>query len=357
MLSALVLAAAYATVPAAVATPAPAAAAPVPAAVTAVPAATTPAPATPAGAALAMRIADLRRRYDVLWEVVNRPRIIDAGVRERLRERVAVAAQTALALADEPDAAIVGDLERRADLDERTVPALVSGTPPPLDAAPGGHVGIVHAGGHDEPFAYWVPRGYDPRKPAPLVVLVHGATQPETDLVARSFFRDLADASGAVLLAPGGEDRDPEAMLRSLDAAEHALAAAVPTDPRRRYAGGFSNGVFCAYHAVAVQGQPYAGFLGIAGFVLREDVHAVGLRLYGEGAYIVIGADDRVIGVPAVRSNVRALRTAHVYARYYEVPGAPHALRPLYPAIAKAWNDMLSGNTKIDNDGLGGVNG
>jgi hypothetical protein len=58
-----------------------------------------------------------------------------------------------------------------------------------------------------------------------------------------------------------------------------------------------------------------------------------------------------------VRSNVRALRTAHVYARYYEVPGAPHALRPLYPAIAKAWNDMLTGNTKIENDGLGGVNG
>lgn len=316
-----------------------------------------PTAATPAPAALPVRIADLRRRYDVLWEVVNRPRIIDAGVKERLRERVAVGAQTAQALANEPDAAIVGDLERRADLDELTVPALLRGTPPPLDAAPGGHIGIVRAGGHDEPFAYWVPRGYDARKPAPLVVLVHGATQPETDLVARSFFRELADASGAVLLAPGGEDRDAEAMLRSLDAAEHALAAAVPTDPRRRYAGGFSNGVYCAYHAVAVQGEQYAGFLGIAGFMLREDVRAVGLRLYGEGAYIVIGADDRVIGVPAVRSNVRALRSAHVFARYYEVPGAPHALRPLYPAIARAWNDMLSGNTKIENDGLGGVNG
>jgi phospholipase/carboxylesterase len=306
----------------------------------------------PAVGGLPARVALLRVRYDVMWNDVNQPRIIDAGVRERLRERVAVGAQFAQALAKEPDADAVGDLERRADLDELAVPALLRSAPPPLGAAPGAHVGIVRAGGHDEPFAYWVPRGYDPAKPAPLVVLVHGATQPETDLVARAFFRDLADATGAVLLAPGGDDRDAEVMLRSIDAAERALASAVPTDPRRRYAGGFSNGVYCAYHAVAVQGQPYAGFLGIAGFMQPEDARGVSLRLYGEGAYIVIGADDRVIGVPAVKSNVRALRAQHVYARYYEVPRVPHALRPLYPAIAKAWNDMLTGNIKLENDGL-----
>jgi predicted esterase len=187
------------------------------------------------------------------------------------------------------------------------------------------------------------------------VVLLHGATQPETDLIARSFFRDLADASGAVILAPGGDDRDADEMLQSLDAAEHALAAAVPTDAHRRYVGGFSNGVFCAYHAVAMQRQAYNGFLGIAGFMRREDAHAVGLRLYGEGAYLVIGGDDRIIGAASVRSNVRVLRSQHVYARYYEVPGAPHGLRPLYATIAKAWNDMLARVTTIENDGLGGV--
>ena len=313
-----------------------------------------PSPSPSAGPA-AVRLDALRRRYGVLWESVNRPRIIDAAVLERLRERIAVADQAALALAKEPDANEIADLERRADLDERTVPALLYGTAPPLDAAPGAHVGLVRAGNHDEPFAYWVPRGYDPRKPGPLVVLVHGATQPETDVIARAFFRDLADASGAVILAPGGEDRDADAMLRSLDASERALAAAVPTDVRRRYAGGFSNGVFCAYHAVAVQGRPYAGFLGIAGFMLRDDVRAVGLRLNGEGAYLVIGAEDRVIGTAVVRSNVRVLRSEHVYARYYEVPRAPHALRPLYATIAKAWNDMLAGVTTIEKDGLGGV--
>lgn len=307
-------------------------------------------------AAPAVRVDALRRRYEVLWGDVNRPRILDAGVRERLLGRVAVAQELVKALVADPNQDVIGDLERRADLDERTVPALLSGTPPPLDAAPGGHVGIVRAGGHDEPFAYWVPRGYDTAKPGPLVVLLHGATQPETDFIARSFFRDLADATGVVILAPGGEDRNADAMLRSTDAAQRSLAAVVPTDPRRRYAGGFSNGVFGAYHVVAVQGQAYAGFLGIAGFMLREDVRAVGIRLYGLGAYLVIGSEDTVIGPASVRSNVRVLRSEHVYARYYEVPGAPHALRPLYPTIAKAWNDMLHGASAIEKDGLGSVN-
>jgi hypothetical protein len=310
--------------------------------------------AGPAAAPPAVRLEALRQRYGVLWAEVNRPRVQSPAVHNGLLERVGVAAQTIDALAKEPDADVLGDLERRADLDEQTVPALLGGPPPALDASPGAHVGIVPAGGHDEPFAYWVPRGYDPRKPPPLVALMHGATQPETDLVARAFFRDLADASGAVLLAPGGDDRDADAMLRSLDAAERALAPAVPTDPRRRYAGGFSNGVFCAYHAVAAQGG-YAGLLGIAGFMRPEDARGVGLRLARQGVYLVVGADDTVIGTAAVRSNVRVLRAARVYARYYEVPRAPHALRPLYATIARAWNDMLRGVTTLENDGLGSV--
>jgi predicted esterase len=343
MLSALVLAASLMA-------PAPASGTPAPPAAGAVAA---PAGSTPG--AFAARVEALRQRYGVLWAEVNRPRVLAPEVRSSLLERVAVASQTVDALAKEPDADVLADLERRADLDEQTVPALLGAGPPALAASPGAHVGIVRAGDHDEPFAYWVPRGYDPRKPPPLVALLHGATQPETDLVARAFFRDLDDASGAVLLAPGGDDRDADAMVRSLDAAERALAGTVPTDERRRYVGGFSNGVFSAYHSVATLRERCAGLLGIAGFLRPEDARPVGLRLAGTGVYLVIGASDAVIGTTAVRSNVRVLRSEHVYARYYEVPGAPHALRPLYPAIARAWNDMLRGVTTLDDDGLGTV--
>jgi len=298
-------------------------------------------------------LASVRRRFEALWVDANRPRIVNDTVRREVVERIAAALQSIDEFAARPNPDATADLERLADLEERVVPALLSGTAPALDAAPGAHVGIVRAGDHDEPFEYWVPRNYDARKPPPLVVLLHGRGQPETDIVARAFFRDLADRTGTVLLAPGGDDRDANAMARSTDAAERAIARAVPTDARRRYAGGFSNGVYCAYHLVATGAGPFAGFLGIAGVLRPLDTRGAGLGLAGEGAYLVIGSDDTVIGTSAVRSSVRRLRAEHVYARYYEVARAPHALRPLYSTIAAAWSDMLAGVTEIPNDGLG----
>jgi hypothetical protein len=124
------------------------------------------------------------------------------------------------------------------------------------------------------------------------------------------------------VLAPGGDDRDADAMLAALDASQAALAAGVPTNPRRRYVGGFCNGVFSAYHAVARDRRGYAGFFGIAGFLRGDDARAVGRRLHGEGAYLVISANDEVIGTAS---------------------------------IARAWHDMLAGVTSTDDDGLGSV--
>ncbi len=297
----------------------------------------------------------VRRRYAALWVDITRPRIIDAALRETLVKRILSATRELDALERAPDDAALADLEREADLDERTVPALLAGAPPPLDPTPGAHVGLASVGDRYEPFAYWVPRGYAALPPAPLVVLLHGATQAENDFVARSFFRELADASGAVLLAPGGDDRDAEEMARSTDAAERALAKAVPTDPRKRYVGGYSNGVYCAFHAIATQHEAYAGMLAISGVVRVADVRAVGLRLAFEGAYVIEGGGDRVIGVAAVRSVVRRLRAQRVYARYYEDPRATHELRSLYGTIARGWDDMFAGVTTIPDDGLGQV--
>jgi predicted esterase len=303
------------------------------------------------------RAAALRVRYDVLYRRVTEPRLLDPAVKAALIERTALGAQTATELATlaaEPNAVeALADLERRADLDEMAVPALLASAAPALTAAPGAHAGIARAGagrgGRDEAFAYWIPAGYDPRAPGPLVVLFHGAIQPETDLVARAFFRGLADASNAILLAPGGNDRDADAMLRSLEAAERALRPVIAWDAKRRYLGGFSNGVFGAFHAVALQNAPCAGFLGIAGYMVPTDLHGVSTHLDVHGAFLVTGTYDTVIPSSEVRKVADSLRRERVPARLYEVPGAPHGLRALYPAIARAWRDMLAGVTKSDD--------
>jgi predicted esterase len=301
------------------------------------------------------RLGALRARYEKLNALIAEPRIMAPAAREELLVRLGSAAQTVAALAADPNEAVLADLERRADLDEAVVPQVLRGSGDAPSAAPGAHAGVAKAGSLPVPFAYWVPANYDAHRPATLVVLLHGASQPESDLIARRFLRELADATGTIVLAPGGDDRDADAMFAALDASQAALATGLALDPRRRYVGGFSNGVFSAYHAVARDARGYAGFIGIAGFLRGEDARAVGRRLHGQGAYLVIGANDEVIGTAAVRSSVRTLRGAGVYARYYEVPGAPHALRPLEATIARAWHDMLAGVTSIENDGLGTV--
>jgi hypothetical protein len=299
--------------------------------------------ATPAPADEAGRVTAVRDRYETLYRLVTAPRILDPQVREALIERSALGARLAGALAAEPQADVLADLERRAELDETAVGALLdprsAGTP---TAAPGAHVGVVRAGARDTGFAYWVPAGYDSRHPGPLVVLFHGAIQPETDLVARAFFRDLADASGAVILAPGGDDRKPDEMAASLEAAERVLHPAVAWDPARRYVGGFSNGVFDAFHAIAIQQrEPCAGFLGIAGFMLPADADGVGMQLSGRRAVMVSGAADKTIPTATVRKVVSMLLARQVDARLESVPNAGHSLRALYPAIAGAWREVV----------------
>jgi predicted esterase len=296
-----------------------------------------------ASPAQAERAAAVLLRYDALYRLISEPRVLEPAVKAALVQRAAVGAEGARELAVTPHAEAMADLEQRAALDEIVVQAVLTATPPALGIAPGAHAGVARAGGRDEPFAYWIPAGYDARAPGPLVVLFHGAIQPETDLIARRFFGGLADASGAIVLAPGGNDRDADAMARSLDAAERALHRVVAWDAKRRYVGGFSNGVFGAFHAVALQGGPCAGFLGIEGIMLPVDLRGVTLRLDTRAAFLVTGTGDTVIPSARVRDVVAMLRKEQVPARLYEVPGAPHGLRALYPAIARAWREMLAG--------------
>ena len=308
-------------------------------------------PGTPPSAG--SRLAAVQARYQRLAATLDQPRALSPQARAALEVRFQSARENVETLEAAPNEARLADLERTEELDARTTAALLRGVGDPVDAAPGAHAGLARAGDAPVPFAYWVPAGYDARRPAPLVVLLHGAGEPETDVIARRFLRELADATGTVVLAPGGDDRDGDAMAAGLEAAEAALSPALALDPHRRYLGGISRGVFGAFHAVARAARPPAGFLGIAGVLDDADAAAVERRLRGKGAYLVIGSRDEAFGTAPVRANVRTLRAAGVRARYYEVPGAVHGLGPNATGIVRAWHDMLDGVVTVPNDGLG----
>jgi predicted esterase len=299
------------------------------------------------------RLEAVRAGYQRLEVVLRQPRVLGPQTKAALEVRFQSARENVEALASAPNEARLSDLERTEELDRRIVPELLRGIGDPVEATPGAHIGLARAGDAPVPFAYWVPAGYDPRRPAPLVVLLHGKGEPESDVIARRFLRELADATGTVLLAPGGDDRDGDAMAAGMEAAEAALSPALALDAKRRYLGGVSGGVAGAFHAVARAAVPPAGFLGIGGMLDDADAAAVERRMRGKGVYVVNGGRDAMFGTAPVRAYVRALRAAGVQARYYEVPGAVHGLGTNATGVARAWHDMLDGVVTVTDDDVG----
>ncbi len=92
----------------------------------------------------------------------------------------------------------------------------------------------------------YVPKSYDPTKASPIIVMLHQATEHGALMLAYSGFIEIAEASGAVLLAPTDETlrpwnelkRDARRIREALDVATEQLCI----DERRVYIVGQGEG-------------------------------------------------------------------------------------------------------------------
>src|SRR4029077_3129842 len=125
--------------------------------------------------------------------------------------------------------------------------------------------------------ALYVPTPYDPGKPAPLVVFLHGKFSTEIDYVAMPFFRQLAESSGAIVVAPYGRgdiqyvDPAPADVYATLD----AVLAALNIDRKRIYLAGHSMGGFGVFEVGPREANRCAGFLCASGSLTDADRAAV----------------------------------------------------------------------------------
>ncbi|MBV8531448.1 MAG: hypothetical protein JO104_09030, partial [Candidatus Eremiobacteraeota bacterium] len=55
-----------------------------------------------------------------------------------------------------------------------------------------------------QPVAVYVPRGYAANRAAPLIVLLHGHPQSETQLLAQPYVAQLAERTNTIVIAPWG---------------------------------------------------------------------------------------------------------------------------------------------------------
>lgn len=126
-----------------------------------------------------------------------------------------------------------------------------------------GATGTIASGGQQRPYLLHVPKGYDPSRPAPLVISLHAAALWPAAQMKTSQLNSVADEQGFLVVYPSAvpmaplpflprlpvwrtDEPEPETGLREdvrfISDLIDALQAAYAIDPTRIYANGFSNG-------------------------------------------------------------------------------------------------------------------
>jgi phospholipase/carboxylesterase len=213
-----------------------------------------------------------------------------------------------------------------------------------LTARPGTPTGTIALG--EQPLAVatdgrdgllYVPAGYTPSTPAPLVVMLHGAGGSARGAVRP--FRELADEAGLVLLAPESRGTTWDAIRSDYGAdiafIDHALASVfrrVAIDPTRLTIEGFSDGATYAIGVGLTNGDLFQRVIAFSpGFVLPIDPHAKP-RLF-----ISHGTRDQILPIDQCsRRIVPQLERARYAVQYREFDG-PHAVPPDIAKAAIAW--------------------
>lgn len=123
-------------------------------------------------------------------------------------------------------------------------------------------------------YRLFVPDGYEPWFPPPLVVMLHGCTQDPDDFARGTRFNALADSAGAIVVYPGQTAaHNPQKCWNWFDPAHQRTGAGEPAliagitrevmgrysvDPARVFIGGVSAGGIMAINTAASYPELYA---------------------------------------------------------------------------------------------------
>jgi phospholipase/carboxylesterase len=169
----------------------------------------------------------------------------------------------------------------------------------------------------------YVPRGYHPEKPLPLVLALHGATGSSKGPVRN--FGPLADELGLALVVPDSRGRTWDAILLGefgpdrdfIDSALEAAWSRVLVDPRRVGVAGFSDGATYALALGRANGDLFSGAAAFSpGFLISVD--AVGRP----PVFISHGTHDSILPIDECsRRIVPELRRLGYPVTYREFDG------------------------------------
>ncbi|CAA9356659.1 MAG: Phospholipase/carboxylesterase [uncultured Gemmatimonadetes bacterium] len=213
-----------------------------------------------------------------------------------------------------------------------------------LHARPDAAAGGAEPGLHHLPLTgvgalLYVPAGYPPDAPLPLVLSLHGAGGNAQH--GLSPLRALADEAGFALLAVGAAGRTWDVIVDGygpdVEAIDEALAhvfGRVPVDPERLAVSGFSDGASYALSLGITNGDLFTHVLAFSpGFMAPAAQHGA------PRIFISHGTADRVLPIAGCsRRVVPALQRAGYEVEYREFAGA-HTVPPEVAREAVGWFD------------------
>ena len=183
-----------------------------------------------------------------------------------------------------------------------------------------------------------IPSSYDPAKPLPLLVWLHGGVSREPDGGGASgmqVFGAEAEAEGYALLCPSGragavwwDEAGTKLILDAID----KLAQHVHIDARRIAVAGFSDGASGCYHLMAHAPDRFCCFIPMHGHpgltrVLYGPAFTSNVR--GRRAYATNGEVDQLYPSGEVQGMIQELKDAGCLIDWHDIAGSGHSMNGL----------------------------
>ena len=167
--------------------------------------------------------------------------------------------------------------------------AFAQDTPKQADPlGPGDHTRTLMMGEQKRTYLVHVPKGYDPKKPAPVVLALHGAAMNGSMMVWFSGLNKKSDEAGFIVVYPSGTGTGPfltwnaggfKGKMAEGKADDVAfigkllddLGTVVKVDEKRVYACGMSNGGMMCYRLAAELSDRIAAIAPVAGTIAIDE--------------------------------------------------------------------------------------
>lgn len=202
-----------------------------------------------------------------------------------------------------------------------------SPTPPGGGAGPG--PSPLGLGGERDGFLH-VPAGYRPGSPAPLMVMLHGATQ-SSSLVLGSPLQSLADEVGFLLLAPDSRGGTWDLIARQrfgpdvafLDRVLGQVFARHAVDLARVALAGFSDGASYALSLGPANGDLFSHLIAFSPGFASPPARQGSPRIY-----VSHGTRDRILPIETCSRRIVPRLQADGYDVLYREFDGPHGITP-----------------------------